>query len=200
MRGEQARAHQVVVDRILDGHHLRLADVDADHRAGGATPLTGDPRRRRLGAGVVEAHPIDDREIAARDGTAAASGCRAAACAVIVPTSTWPKPRAPRPAMPSASLSKPAASPNGDGNSSPRVRTACAASGRGERARQRAQQRPAEDTDDHEGEMVGELGVEAREDEPEEESVHADPRLVPQPASPAAPRRRGPSNAPPAAT
>ena len=45
------------------------------------------------------------------------------ACAVTVPTSTNPNPSAPSPRVARASLSNPAASPSGPGNSSPSART-----------------------------------------------------------------------------
>src|SRR5690606_39591998 len=60
VRGEQPSARQIVVDRLVDRHDLRLADVDADDGTDARTTRTGDARRARLGARVVEAHPVDD--------------------------------------------------------------------------------------------------------------------------------------------
>ena len=70
VRREQAGALAVVG---LDGglvvvrHQLGLADVDAEHRsprpAAGGDRQRGQPPRDRLGAVVVEAHPVHDRPV-----------------------------------------------------------------------------------------------------------------------------------------
>ena len=58
-RGEQPRRDQVVVEGVLDRDDARLADVDADHRAGAAATLAFESTPGGLRAGVVEAHPVD---------------------------------------------------------------------------------------------------------------------------------------------
>ena len=104
------------------------------------TPMTGRLRLRRRATRRVRAtsapallNPM--RLMTARSGMSrnrrgvSLPGC---ACAVMVPTSMWPKPRRPRPITACAFLSKPAATPNGVGNVRPSARTGC---GFGERVK-----------------------------------------------------------------
>ena len=121
--GEQPGRLLVVADRVLLGHDLGLADVDAE------APRIEPPLRRASAASrraTTSApsllNPI--RLTIARSALSRKSrGCGLPGWAspVTVPISTWPKPRAASPSMPTAFLSKPAARPSGCGKVSPRA-------------------------------------------------------------------------------
>src|SRR5690606_32936677 len=63
VRGQQTRAHQVVVDGLVDRHDLGLADVDTHDGTDAGPPRARDSGCAGRGAGIVEAHPIDDGPI-----------------------------------------------------------------------------------------------------------------------------------------
>ena len=63
MRGEQPRALQIVGDGVIHRDDARLADVDADHRAVATASRCTQAADDRVGADVVEAHPVDDGAI-----------------------------------------------------------------------------------------------------------------------------------------
>ena len=92
---------------------------------------------------------------------------------VTVPTSTNAKPSAASASMPSAFLSKPAASPSGPGKSSP-ITCSGADAARGQRPRHRGA-----DLQGREAEPVGGLGVDAGQDVVEEQPVGAGHRRGP---------------------
>ena len=71
----------------------------------------GDPARERIGAEVVEAHPIDERLVGRRARKRRGLGLPGCGRGVTVPSSTNPKPSAAQPRMATPSLSKPAPRP-----------------------------------------------------------------------------------------
>ena len=94
------------------------------------TPTTGPPGRRdRRSPAAAAIAPALLNPILLTSARSAASrnirglGFPGCARAVTVPTSTNPNPSAASPRVPRASLSNPAASPSGPGNSSPSART-----------------------------------------------------------------------------
>ena len=144
------------------------------------TPMTGALRRApqlrealrgRLGAAVVESHPVDDRAIGDEPEQARPR------IAVLrdrgdVPTSTCPKPSACSPRAARTSLSNPAAMPNGDSKRSPSASVRSSGAGRVRPRDGPGERRDAQQPDhDHRG-VVGRLGIHAREDGPEEEGIH----------------------------
>ena len=162
MRIDAGQADQVVVGGALDRRRRVLADVQAEDAAAAAKarlPHVGDERGQAV---VVEAEPVDQR---LRSGQAehARLGLPGCASGVTVPTSTKPKPIAPKASMQRPFLSSPAARPIA-------IRKGQAGESAPGRARalrdQRDQRRVLDRRQRGEGEIVGVLGVEAEQERP----------------------------------
>ncbi len=148
-----------------------------DDRAVLAEPGLGEDLRGRLRPVVVEAHPIDERPIGGeteqprpRIPRLRERGDR--------PDLDVPEAEHPEAEHACASLSKPAATPNGEAKSRPSVRTPDPGGRLGRRAADARDRPPAELPDRGVRERVRALRVHARQHRAEEEAVHpasADP-------------------------
>ncbi len=109
---EPAQRDHVVLDRLLSsGVTFDFPiEIPSGYPSG---PVRRQPLGQRRRAEVVEPHPVDHGLAPRPAGTAAASRCPAAACAVTVPTSTNPNPSERQAGSATPFLSIPAASPTG---------------------------------------------------------------------------------------
>ncbi|GMA93355.1 hypothetical protein GCM10025881_01790 [Pseudolysinimonas kribbensis] len=174
VRREHAGARAVVVDRVVDLDHPALADVDADHRPRPPRTLADKTRRDLLGAVVVEAHAVDEGPVGHQPeqpgpGIAGlgARGHRADLDVAEAENTQAPD----RAGLLVESGRHPEGRRELEAEGAHRER----GGGPGERAERERQHR--QHPDDEVAEAVGALRVETREDEPEQDAVHADARL-----------------------